>query len=217
MNNFGFGESYYSFFVLLAVGLAPFIAIMTTSFVKLVVVLSLVRNALGTQQVPPNLVINGLAILLSVFIMAPVAQSSFDILKNEKFDLKDFRSFSTALTKAKEPICTFLYKHTTSRERLFFISAAKKIWPPERSATLTDKDILVLIPAFTVDELTAAFKIGFLIFLPFLVIDLVVSNILLAMGMMMVSPMMISMPLKILLFVLADGWPRLIHGLVLTY
>jgi type III secretion protein R len=103
------------------------------------------------------------------------------------------------------------------RERAFFIGAARRLWPPQQAAALTDRDLLVLVPAFTVSELTEAFKLGFLLFLPFVVIDLVVSNILLAMGMMMVSPMTISLPFKLFLFVVVDGWQKLIEGLVLSY
>ncbi|MGH8031461.1 MAG: EscR/YscR/HrcR family type III secretion system export apparatus protein, partial [Luteimonas sp.] len=123
-----------------------------------------------------------------------------------------------ALAEAgKEPLRGFLIKHSHNAERGFFLKSAQRLLPPARRADLTVNDFIVIVPAFTVSELTAAFQIGFLIFLPFLVIDLVVANILLALGMMMLSPTTISLPFKLLLFVLIDGWAKLVHGLVLTY
>ncbi|MEZ0472867.1 EscR/YscR/HrcR family type III secretion system export apparatus protein [Luteimonas sp. B3_2_R+30] len=117
----------------------------------------------------------------------------------------------------KEPLRTFLIRHSQDAERAFFLRSAQRLLPPERRASLTVDDFIVVVPAFTVSELTAAFQIGFLIFLPFLIIDLVVANILLALGMMMMSPTIVSLPFKLLLFVLIDGWAKLVHGLVLTY
>jgi type III secretion protein R len=202
---------------LIFLGLMPFIAIMVTSYIKLVVVLSLIRNALGVQQIPPNLVINGLAVILSVYIMAPVVQDLYDGLKNEDFSRKDMAFYTSVYEKVKKPLGDFLMKHSHDKERMFFVKSAKVLWPEDRAKNLKEDDLIVLIPSFTVSEITAAFQIGFLIYLPFVAIDLIVSNILLAMGMMMVSPMTISLPFKLLLFVLLNGWARLIHGLVLTY
>jgi type III secretion protein R len=197
--------------------LAPFFAVMMTSYVKLVVVLSLVRNALGVQQIPPNLVINGLAIILSVYIMAPVATATFAQVEKEDLSKLDAATIQRVLTKAQEPILGFLQRHTNEREKRFFLDTTRKLWSKEAAATVDKDSFLILVPAFTVTELTSAFQIGFLLYLPFIAIDLIVSNILLAMGMMMVSPMTISLPFKLLLFVLVDGWTRLIHGIVLTY
>jgi type III secretory pathway component EscR len=117
----------------------------------------------------------------------------------------------------KEPLRAFLIQHSNNAERAFFLRSAQRLLPPAKRDSISVNDFLVVVPAFTVSELTAAFQIGFLIFLPFLVIDLVVSNILLALGMMMLSPTTISLPFKLLLFVLIDGWAKLVHGLVLTY
>jgi len=197
--------------------LAPFFAVMVTSYVKLTVVLSLVRNALGVQQIPPNMVLNGIAVILTIYIMAPVGQMTFAAIENE-----DFKDFNTAklkvvLEKGSTPIREFLNRHTTMHEKRFFLDTAKRVWGDKAKVEIADDSFFVLIPAFTVSELTSAFQIGFLLYLPFIAIDLIVSNILLAMGMMMVSPMTISLPFKLLLFVLIDGWARLIHGLVLTY
>jgi type III secretion protein R len=163
------------------------------------------------------MVINGLAIILTLFIMAPVGQDVFVLLKGRDLAKKDFQTMTQAADEAKAPLKEFLMKHSQRRERQFFMRTAKAIWPEGKAEDLKADDMIVLIPAFTVSELTTAFQIGFLLYLPFVAIDLIVSNIWLAMGMMMVSPMTISLPFKLLLFVLLDGWARLIHGLVLTY
>ncbi len=203
--------------ILVFMGLAPFVAMMITSFVKLVVVLSLIRNALGIQQIPPNMVMNGLALILTLYIMNPVMQETFEILQGQEVNTKEIASIRDAVLVGQAPLKAFLLKHSNARERAFFFNSAKKLWSPEQAEALSDDDLMVLVPAFTVTELTSAFQIGFLIYLPFIAIDIIVSNILLAMGMMMVSPMTISLPFKLLLFVVVDGWTRLVHGLVLTY
>jgi type III secretion protein R len=202
-------------------GLAPFVAVMVTSFTKLVVVLSLLRNALGLQQVPPNVVLNGLALVLSIYVMYPVAMEMGNRLQGANNVAANVGGNTQSLLKAaelaKEPLRDFLIKHTRPVERAFFLKTAQKAVSPDLAAKLTDRDFLVVVPAFTVSELSVAFEIGFLIFLPFLVIDLVISNVLMAMGMMMLSPTTVSMPFKLLLFVLIDGWVKLTHGLILTY
>lgn len=210
-------DPFYIAVALLLLSLAPFIALMVTSFVKLSVVLSLVRNALGIQQIPPNMVINGLALVLSLYIMAPVGMEMFDIVIRAVGESNDFSVILKESGRAREPLRNFLLKHSEKKERIFFAQSAKKLWQNDSAQKLVETDLVVLIPAFTVHELGNAFKIGFLIYLPFVVIDLIISNILLAMGMMMVSPMTISLPFKLLLFVLVDGWTKLIHGLVLSY
>ncbi|MBD3315440.1 MAG: EscR/YscR/HrcR family type III secretion system export apparatus protein [Chitinivibrionales bacterium] len=217
MASFNVQSTYYLLFLLFTLGLAPFLAVLVTSYIKLVVVLSLVRNALGTQQVPSNLVINGLAIILSLYIMSPVINEVLVIVNEENVSLEDFDSVARAFSKGKEPFRDFLRRHAHEEERSFFTQSAHTLWSEERVNNMREDDFLVLIPAFTVSELTEAFRIGFLVYLPFLAIDLVISNILLAMGMMMVSPMMISLPFKLLLFVALNGWGRLVHSLILTY
>ena len=197
--------------------LAPFVAVMVTSFTKLVVVLSLLRNALGLQQVPPNVVLNGLALVLSLYVMYPVGTEMAAKLQGVDNYAKDTKNMLAAADTAKEPLRDFLYKHSRPVERGFFLKTAQKALKPDQAAKLTEHDFLIVVPAFTVSELSVAFEIGFLIFLPFLVIDLVISNILMAMGMMMLSPTTVSMPFKLLLFVLIDGWVKLTHGLILTY
>lgn len=316
-----------------SLALAPFVAVMVTSFTKIVVVLSLLRNALGLQQVPPNVVINGLAIVLSIYVMypvlldthaainarmegkpvpasiqaqidaraqarakaagatttaapvaprppttpaeanqtaigaqpvnAPVSPAAADALQAEadargaqvpgtrpdptsaedaaapapaeaaprettastqpalpplpKGGKMDTERLLAMVEAGKEPLRTFLIDHSSNAERAFFLKSAQRLLPPARRGDLSVDDFIVVVPAFTVSELTAAFQIGFLIFLPFLIIDLVVANILLALGMMMMSPTTVSLPFKLLLFVLIDGWAKLVHGLVLTY
>ncbi len=328
--------------VVVSLALAPFVAVMVTSFTKIVVVLSLLRNALGLQQVPPNVVINGLAIVLSIYVMypvildtyeavtahqqgrpvpasvqaqidqrqqaqaerrrvqaeraaqraqgaapaqaegepAPTSPAAADALQAEADALQAqadapqagdgaapgaqpgplFRNVVTGQGPAappapdagagvdagivvpapaqatplappgsdgarllatfeagKEPLRGFLIEHSNDAERAFFLRSAQRLLPPDRRDALSVDDFIVVVPAFTVSELTAAFQIGFLIFLPFLIIDLVVANILLALGMMMMSPTTVSLPFKLLLFVMIDGWAKLVHGLVLTY
>ena len=197
--------------------LVPTLAVISTTFLKISVVLSLVRNALGVQQIPPNLALNGIALILTVYIMAPVGQNIYERVMEEPAATQSVAGMIKAVGRGAEPMREFLYRQSEQKQRDFFVRTAREMWGKDLSANLQEKDFLVLVPSFMVTELTAAFEIGFLLFLPFVVIDLVVSNILLAMGMMMVSPVMISMPLKLFLFVMADGWTRLIQGLVLTY
>lgn len=198
--------------------LAPFVAVMVTSFTKIVVTLSLLRNALGLQQTPPNLVINGVALILSLYVMYPVglemqaAAAARPAVAAQ--GVGDMLAYADA---AKEPLRGFLIKHASPQERVFFFRTAQRTLPPERAREMTDRDFVVVAPAFVLSELTQAFQIGFLIYLPFLVIDLVVANILLAMGMMMMSPTTVSLPFKLLLFVMVDGWVKLAHSLVLSY
>jgi type III secretion protein R len=201
--------------VLLA--LAPFVAVMVTSFTKIVVVLGLLRNALGLQQSPPNVVLNGLALVLSLYVMFPVAQAMSERVQGVGDIGASTKTMLAAADAAKEPLRDWLLRHSPPRERAFFMKTAQKTLAPDKAGQLTERDFIVVVPAFTVAELSAAFQIGFLVFLPFLVIDLVVSNILMSMGMMMLSPTTVSLPFKLLLFVLVDGWVQLAHGLVLTY
>lgn len=211
-------DPYVVMVVLVILTLAPFFIMMMTSYLKIVVVLSLIRNALGIQSIPPNIVINGLATILSVYVMAPVAQQTYALLeKQEPKKHESIIRFKDALYDARIPLQQFLYRHSLPEDRAFFMKSAKLLWPEEHVDSLKEDDFIVLIPAFTVTELTASFEIGFLTYLPFVIIDLIVSNILLAMGMMMISPTVISLPFKLLLFVLVNGWSRLIQGIVMTY
>ncbi|WEX91766.1 type III secretion system export apparatus subunit SctR (plasmid) [Sinorhizobium garamanticum] len=200
-----------------AIAVIPFFAIIVTSYVKLVVVFGLIRNALGIQNIPPNMALNAVAILLSVYIMQPVAKNAYEAVSHKEIAFDDLRGLGDTISLAIEPLRDFILKNTSREERQFFANAARDLWSEGDAQAVTDSDFIISIPAFITSELADAFKIGFLLFLPFLVIDLLVSNILLAMGMMMVSPMTISLPLKLFLFVAVNGWQRLIHGLVLSY
>ncbi len=199
-------------------GLAPFFLMMVTSYVKIVVVTTLVRNALGVQQVPPAMVMNGLAIVLTIFIMAPVAMDTFDIVKNLPVPVNPGPAQIMEMAdKASPPLRRFLAANSTERVSNMFLSTAERIWPPNRRESISKDNLLILIPSFTISELTKAFQIGFVLYLAFIAIDLIISNILLAMGMMMVSPTTISLPFKLLLFVTLDGWLKISQGLLLSY
>ncbi|HEX8441216.1 type III secretion system export apparatus subunit SctR [Archangium sp.] len=209
---------------LAALSLVPFVLMMVTSFVKISVVLSIVRSALGTQQIPPTQVITGLGIILTVYIMAPVGQAMYrasevDILAKGPALLssESVGNLLEAANKSKEPLRDFLIKKITNKDRSLFFNLAKKMRAEEDRKDITDRDFMIIVPAFVVSELKEAFQIGFLLFVPFIVIDMVVANILLALGMHMLSPTTISMPFKLLLFVLVDGWYLIAKGLVIGY
>jgi type III secretion protein R len=204
-------------FTLGLMALVPLIVVTTTSFLKISIVLSLVRNAIGVQQAPPNIALYSLALMLTVFIMTPVGYDMTEAFESQPAPTANLPALLTAAKAGAEPIRKFLLANSKPDQRDFFLSQAKRMWPPKVADAARNDDLVILVPAFVVSELTAAFEIGFLLFLPFIVIDLVISNILMAMGMMMVSPVTISLPLKLFLFVMVDGWSRLLHGLVMTY
>jgi type III secretion protein R len=205
---------------LAGLALLPFVALMVTSFAKFVIVLGLLRQALGLQQVPPNMVLNGIAMVMTLYVMAPVMMQAGDNLRERARGGAAFQKvedISAAYDAVATPLREFLVKHSEERDRQFFMRSATRLWPAERAQQLRDDDMLVLVPGFTISELTAAFKTGFILYLAFLLVDLIVANILLALGMSMVSPTLISVPFKLLLFVALDGWARLLQGLVLSY
>jgi type III secretion protein R len=199
------------------IGIAPFAIVMVTSFAKIVVVLSLLRNALGVQQVPPNLVLNGLAMILTIYVMYPVGMRMVEVSGGVNQSLDSTEQLVGTVNRAKEPLRNFLLKHTGEAEREFFLDTILTIADPDQQDRFSTDDFVIIVPAFTISELTAAFQLGFLIFLPFLVIDLIIANILMAMGMSMLSPTIVSLPFKLLLFVLVEGWVKLALGLVLSY
>lgn len=222
--------------IILFVGLSllPFLAMIATSYLKIVVVMSLIRNALGIQSIPPNMVVNAIAMILTFYIMAPVFGESWDIASEQLARSRapavaaqaadgpeapdGFFLETDAIAAASEPFRRFLSEHTSMRERSFFVSTAESLWGHNDEPAVVDPEsFYILVPAFCVSELTKAFQIGFLVYLPFIAIDIIVSNILLAMGMMMVSPVTISLPFKLLLFVMVDGWTLLVQGLVRGY
>jgi type III secretion protein R len=205
--------------LIVAFGLAPFAALMLTCYTKLVIVLGLLRAAIGLQQTPPNMVLNGIAIVLTVYIMAPVGMSVADALRGRTLGAPGaaMSDIVTVLEAARPPVKEFLVKHTRERERQFFVKSASQVWPKARADAIRSDDLMVLVPSFVLSELTRAFQIGFIIYLVFVVVDLIVGTVLLALGMSMMTPTTISLPFKLLLFVMLDGWARLVHGLVLSY
>jgi len=203
--------------VLAGLAMLPFLAVMVTSFTKIIVVLGLLRNALGLQTTPPNIVLNGIAIILSAYIMHPVIVETGAIMQDIDFNQVDLENAPVMLETVSEPISRFLKDNSTPEARQFFLNAARKLWPPELVDGASEEDFVILLPAFVVTEISAAFQIGFIIYMPFIIIDLVVSNILMALGIIMIAPTSISLPFKLLLFVLVNGWERLLDGLMLTY
>jgi type III secretion protein R len=193
--------------------------------VKIAVVLSLIRNAMGTQQIPPNTIITGLAMILTVYIMVPTGLeiyrtagatinqgSNQPVLSQVTVNL-----LVQAVKEAKEPMRVFLARHAHAKEKELFTTLAKQMRKAEDRDQVTENSFETLIPSFVISELTEAFQIGFIIFLPFLVIDLVVTNVLLSLGMFQISPITVALPFKLLLFVLVDGWHLIAKGLILGY
>lgn len=203
--------------VLLALSIMPLLVIMGTSFLKLAIVFALLRNALGTQQIPPNIALYGLAMVLTMFIMAPVGLDIQERLTHAPIDLESKDFVQQIDASILSPYRAFLEHNTAPDQVAFFSQIGHQIWPEKYHAHIPEDSLLVMLPAFTVSQLIEGFKIGLLLFLPFIAIDLIVSNILLAMGMMMVSPMTISLPLKLLVFVLINGWEKLIGQLLLSF
>ncbi|MGW8301598.1 MAG: flagellar type III secretion system pore protein FliP [Desulfobacterales bacterium] len=199
------------FLLMTVLSLAPAILIMLTSFTRVVIVLSLLRRALGTMQMPPNQVIIGLALFLTFFIMTPVWQQINQTALQPYLENKIEQQ--QALQKAAEPLRGFMFKQTREKDLALFVNIAKI----ERPKDVNDIPISVLIPSFIISEVKTAFQIGLLLYVPFLIIDMVVASVLLSMGMMMLPPIMISLPFKLMLFVLADGWNLLIGSLVRSF
>jgi len=198
-------------FLLTILTLAPSILIMLTSFTRILIVFSFIRSALGTQQMPPNQILIGLALFLTFFVMSPVFS---EINKNALAPyLSESIGFTDALKEAKKPLRSFLLQNVRKKDIILFLEISKK----ERPQTPDDIPDLVLVPAFIISELQTAFEMGFLLFLPFLVLDFVVASVLLSMGMMMLPPVMVSLPLKVLLFVLIDGWNLIVGSLVKSF
>ena len=192
-------------------GVAPAIMLMCTAFTKIVVVLSLARSAIGTQSVPPNQVLVGLALFLSLFVMGPTVDAMQT--KGVTPYLDGTKTATQAYTDASVPLRDFMVKHTRDEELALMTKAAGRPLPKDRNAT----DLRTLIPAFVLSELRGAFIIGFVVFVPFLVVDIVVSAILMSLGMVMLPPSLISLPFKLLLFVLVDGWSLIVTTLIGSY
>jgi flagellar biosynthetic protein FliP len=192
-------------------GLLPSILILMTSFTRIIIVLSLLRQAMGTAQTPPNQVLVGIALFLTLFIMNPILQAIYDDalmpVQNDEI------TFQEGLDRARIPLQQFMLGQTREKDMVLFMEMSETPAVDD----VADVPLTVLVPAFITSELKTAFTIGFLIYIPFIIIDLVVASVLMSMGMMMLSPMMISMPFKLLLFVLVDGWGLVTGSLVATY
>jgi flagellar biosynthetic protein FliP len=191
--------------------LAPSILVMMTSFTRIVVVLSLLRTALGTATAPPNTVIVALALFLTAFVMGPALQNAYDngirpLIKNEI-------SVEQAFDRSSAPLKVFMQKNVREKDLALFSDMSRE----PRPATPEELSLRILVPAFMISELKRAFEIGFLLFLPFLIIDLVVASVLMSMGMMMLPPVIVSLPFKLIFFVLVDGWSLVAGSLIQSY
>ncbi|MEM9863247.1 MAG: type III secretion system export apparatus subunit SctR [Myxococcota bacterium] len=211
--------------VLALLSLLPFAFMATTSFVKISVVLSILRNALGTGQVPSGTIIAGLSVILSLYVMTPVGYEIIEeagpaaarVDQDAPLEGESFDALMEAVEQGAAPLRRFLDRHAGDEEKALFYDMARQVRPAAQRAEVSADDLLVLLPAFLITELAEAFQIGFLVFVPFLVIDMVVANVLLALGMHMLSPTTVSLPFKLLLFVLVKGWYLLARALVLGY
>ncbi len=192
--------------------IAPAILVLMTSFTRIVIVLGFVRTALGTQQMPPNQVLVGLALFLTLFVMSPTL-NEINQTALQPYLHNQIPSQSEALQKASLPIKKFMYRQTRTKDLLLFLEYAKT----EKPKTYEDIPLTALIPAFAISELKTAFEMGFMLFIPFLVIDMIVASVLMSMGMMMLPPVMISLPFKILLFILVDGWHLVVKSLLISF
>ena len=199
------------------IAVVPLAAVVVTSFLKVTVVLGLLRNAIGVQQVPSNMVINGIALIITAYVMAPIGMEASDALRGKPTSGSGPQQYADVIDAVQKPYKTFLAKHARDAERQFFLKSAASIWPPERAKNLTENDLIVLAPAFTLSELSDAFRIGFLLYMAFVVIDLIMANILLALGLSQLNPTNVAIPFKLLMFVVLDGWALVVHGLVLSY
>ena len=203
--------------LLLGTAFLPMIAVTVTAFAKIAVVIFIVRNALGIQQLPPNIILYGLALILSAYVAMPVMNESFARLESVGFQYETLDEWQNAGKLAVEPLKAFLQKHTDPKQLEFFSNSTVTIWGEGLAAQTTEDSLAVLVPSFLLSELTRAFEIGFLLYPPFMAIDVIITTILVALGMMMVPPTTISIPFKLMLFVFLDGWTKLVHGLILTY
>jgi len=209
-----------SFAVLIAgLSLIPLLIMTSTSFLKISLVLVVLRNAIGVQQMPPTMAIYGMALVMTAFIMAPTAQEVAKRAANIEHRPSASRT-TPMLEHAQdvfEPIRQFMIRFSRPEQRDVFLDAAKKLWPKEIADEAKPTDTMIVFPAFVVSELQTGYEIGFLIYIPFVVIDLLIANLLMAMGMQQVSPQTITVPLKILLFTLVEGWGKLLHALAMSY
>lgn len=202
--------------LLAALSLLPMLLITTTAFLKTVIVLLITRNAIGVQQVPPSMAMYAIALMLTAYVMAPTLQAMTGPV-GELLEGKSKVTWTETASRTVEPLRVFMLKRTKDEDRAAFLEKAQKLWPKEQADKATAEDFFIVVPAFMIAEIQAGFEMGFLIYIPLLVIDLIVSNILLALGMQMMSPITVSLPIKIFFFVVVDGWGKLLHAILDTY
>lgn len=202
--------------LLAALSMLPMLLITTTAFLKTVIVLMITRSAIGVQQVPPSMAVYAIALMLTAYVMAPTLHAMTGPV-TELLDGKSKVPWTETAARTVEPLRVFMVERTKEKDRLAFLEKARKLWPPEQADKATKDDFFIVVPAFMISEIQAGFEMGFLIYIPFLVIDLIVSNILLALGMQMMSPITVSLPIKIFFFVVVDGWGKLLHAILDTY
>lgn len=195
----------------------PYLVLVSSAFVKIAVVIMILRNALGIQQTPPNIVVYTIALALTIFIMQPIAQDSFMRMTALELNYDSFDDFVTTAQAAMAPLEGFLERNTRAEDVAFFSEVRQNLWDTSVAQEPTVTGLTLMTPAFMLSELTRAFEMGFMLYLPFLAVDLAMTAVLMAMGMSMVSPTVVAVPFKLLLFVALDGWPKLIQGLVLSY
>lgn len=200
-----------------ALSLIPFLLIVCTAFLKIAMTLLITRNAIGVQQVPPNMAMYGIALAATMFVMAPVAHDIQQRVHEHPLEMGSTDKLQASAMTVIEPLQRFMTRNTDPDVSAHLLDNTQRMWPKDMADHATKNDLLLAVPAFVLSELQAGFQIGFLIYIPFIVIDLIVSNLLLALGMQMVSPMTISLPLKLLLFVLVQGWTRLLDSLFYSY
>lgn len=212
------GENSFGFIILLlGTAALPLVAVTMTSFAKIAIVIFIVRNALGIQQLPPNIILYGLALILSVYIATPLINEAYAAVERIDYQLTTFEDYQQLGAAVAEPLRAFLLRHTDPQQTQFFFNTTTNIWGERYAQTADPEAFTIIVPSFLISELTKAFKIGFLLYLPFVAIDIIVTTILVALGMMMVPPTTISIPFKLMLFVFLDGWTKLVQGLVLSY
>lgn len=203
--------------ILAAMSLLPLLMIVCTAFLKIAVVLMITRSALGVQQVPPNIAVYSIALAATIFIMTPVGYSVAENFREAPLDTAKMETFQKGLAQNLSPVSDFMQSNADPDTVSNLVGITGDIWPENIARQVSRDSLVIILPAFVLSELQKGFEIGFLIYIPFIVIDLIVSNLLLALGMQMVSPMTISLPLKILLFVMVSGWTQLLNSLFYSY
>lgn len=203
--------------VAVVLGVLPTLTVVTTSFLKIAIILNILRNAFGTQQVPPTFAINGIAFVLTLFIMAPTLLEAFTIAEQTEVDLARLDSLLVGAKLVSAPLIEFMMNNARPQEFNLFSDLRQDLWSPRVQERFDENGFFIVAPAFILSEVRAAFEIGFLIYIPFIIIDMVGSSILISLGMQTVNPNVVTIPIKLLLFVFIDGWTNLTDSLIKGY